>query len=378
MVNFRYHLVSITAIFVAMAVGILVGVSVVNSGSIERLEARLGDVRREVADVRRQSADLERQIDLWDEFADKAGPSLLARRLQDVPVMVMGVRGTDDNPIKDLRDDLIDADADLQGTIWLTPKLRLTRPDDVETLAKAAGVAVLDADTVRAQSLDRLAQALLQGGSQDRTGSTTSTALAPDGSTTSTSEGIVTVRRTIVADMVEGGFLDIDDPPTGNFDPSAVRGGTRFIVASGRGASLPDVQGAVPLVRALAGSSGPTRVVAVESGRPAQGQDPEIRAEFIGPLAWDQRREQPGVDGEQHRGLAGASGDGPGRLRSRHRQGRALRRRERRRPVEPRIRLSDSVGRSRVAIIAGVPVGINDRGDGHAVAAIRRSCRRRR
>jgi hypothetical protein len=40
----------------------------------------------------------------------------------------------------------------------------------------------------------------------------------------------------------------------------------------------------VPLVRALAGSSGPTRVVAVESGKPAEGQDPEIRAEFIGPL----------------------------------------------------------------------------------------------
>src|SRR5206468_2392465 len=73
---------------------------------------------------------------------------------------------------------------------------------------------------------------------------------------------------------------------SGRFDAKVpLPTGTRFVVASGAGADVPDDQGAIALVRSLAAAAATsTRVVAVESGKAAQGRDPEVRAKFIGPL----------------------------------------------------------------------------------------------
>jgi hypothetical protein len=287
-INFRFHLVSLTAVFLALAVGILLGASVVNSGLVDGLQGQLSSVKENVGRVDQQNEALRRDLDAWEDFATKAAPGLLGGRLQGVPVLLLGVRGVDGDRIEELRSDLVNADARLQGTLWLPSRMRLDRQEDVRALSDAFDLGSTDPESVRRSVFDRLARELVAGGSTSATGTSvpvpTDVATTLPGATTTTDA--VAPRGSVLAALSAAGFIDIDSPETGRFDARLpLPNGTRFVVVSGDGADVPDTQGAIALVRALAEASGTgTRVVAAEPGRPAVGRDPEIRSRFIGPL----------------------------------------------------------------------------------------------
>jgi len=286
-INFRFHLVSLTAVFLALAVGIILGASVVNSGAVDGLRGQLGSVKADVSRVDQQNQALRDDLNTWSSFSTKAAPGILAGRLQGVPVLLFGVRGIDADRIDQLRSDLVSSDARLQGTLWLTSKMQLDRQDDVKALSDAFDLGASDPEVVRTAVLSRLAGELADGAgltSPSTLVSIPSPGTTLPGATTTTAR--VAPRGSVLAALANAGFIDIDKPDTGRFDANLpVLNGTRFVVASGDGADVPDVQGAIPLVRALAAASGTsTRVVAVEPGKPAQGKDAEVRARFIGPL----------------------------------------------------------------------------------------------
>jgi hypothetical protein len=285
-INFRFHLVSLTAIFLALAVGIVLGASVVNSGAVDGLRGQLGSVKADISRVDQQNQALRNDLSTWSSFSTKAAPGILAGRLQGVPVLLLGVRGIDGDRIDDLRSDLVSANARLQGTLWLTSKMQLDRQEDVRALAEAFDLRTTDAEVVRGAVLGRLATELAGGGATPSEPTTLvslpSTTLP--GATTTTAR--VSPRGGALAALSSAGFVDIVNPESGTFDTKLpLPAGTRFVVASGEGADVPDAQGAIALVRSLVAAAGTgTRVVAVEPGRPAQGRDPEVRARFIGPL----------------------------------------------------------------------------------------------
>jgi len=288
MINFRFHLVSLTGVFLALAVGIILGASVVNSGAVDRLSGQLDSVKADVGRVDQQNQALRRDLTGWDTFSTKAAPGLLAGRLQGVPVLIVGVRGIDGDRVDQLRSDLVSADARVQGTVWITSKMQLDRQDDVNKLSEALNLGTTEAEAVRRGVLARLARELLAEAPASAT--TTTLVDVPNPSTVpgpTTTTARVAPRGGVLAVLSSGGFVEIKGPDTGpSFDAKQpLPAGTRFVVASGEGADVPDPQGAIALVRALAEGSGTsTRVLAVEPGRPAQGRDPEVRARFIGPL----------------------------------------------------------------------------------------------
>ncbi len=294
MVNFRFHLVSLTGVFLALAVGIVLGASVVNSGAVDGLRGQLGSVKQDVGRVDQQNESLRRDLATWSDFSKKAAPGILAGRLQGVPVLVAAVRGMDAEPVKDLRDDLEAADARLQGTVWLESKMQLDRPEDVRALSVVFDLRTQDAEVVRQALFSRLANELVTAAATGpATPAATPTTLPNGVEAVTTLPGVTTTtvavapRGGVLATLSTLGFVTIDGPDGGNFDTDqALPSGTRFVVASGEGADVADPVGAIALVKALATASGTasSRVVAVEPGRPAQGRDQEVRARFIGPL----------------------------------------------------------------------------------------------
>ncbi len=290
MINFRFHLVSLTAIFLALAVGIVFGASVVNSGAVDGLRGQLGSVKADVGRVDQQNQVLRDDLAAWGSFSNKAAPGILAGRLQSVPVLLFGVRGIDADRVEDLRSDLISADARLQGTVWLTSKMQLDRQDDVRALSDAFDLNTTDVALVRGAVPARLAAELVTVASSPAP-STTVPVPGPDGTATTVPGATSTTSQAsplggVLAALSAGGFLEIEGPDSGRFDANLpVPVATRFVVVSGDGADVPDAVGAIALVRALANASGTsTRVLAVEPGRAAQGREPEVRARFIGPL----------------------------------------------------------------------------------------------
>ena len=93
MIDFRYHLVSIVSIFLALAVGIVLGAG--------PLKGELGDtLNKEVAGLRQDKADLNRQLqearagtEARDAYIADTNPIMLAGVLQDRRVALVVLPG---------------------------------------------------------------------------------------------------------------------------------------------------------------------------------------------------------------------------------------------------------------------------------------------
>jgi len=151
----RYHAASLAAVFLALAIGILIGVGFgddVVSGTTEDLEQSLRD---DVQDARQLAEERSRAIDREQEFADSAYPALVGGDLRGRDVALIALGSLDpaladdvEAAIEPAGGDLVevavvreppDLDAlanDLRGTRHARVK---RNPDALETLGRAAG-----------------------------------------------------------------------------------------------------------------------------------------------------------------------------------------------------------------------------------------------
>jgi len=258
MVNLRYHVVSLIAVFLALGIGILMGSTVIGKGTVDRLQDRLNAVDRSVSRTRKDNDQLSGQLAQWNRFAEQGRTKLLAGQLQDVPVMVVGVDGIDRKAVDGLRSELEVAGANLEGTLWLTPKLNLTSQSDANALAVALGVPDDSPDVLRATALSRIATVLSGAGD-------------PSG---------------VIPALRQAGFIDYEAPPTppGATSTSAPGlgviplPGTRSVVVSGAGGRLDDDTMVMPFMVQLGMSGAP--VLAAEAGEDTPGG----RGVFVGLL----------------------------------------------------------------------------------------------
>ena len=70
MISFRFHVVSITAIFLAIAIGVVVGSTYVDGAVVDRLERQIRTVEDNVAEVREENSRLEDQLETTREYVD--------------------------------------------------------------------------------------------------------------------------------------------------------------------------------------------------------------------------------------------------------------------------------------------------------------------
>lgn len=93
MVDFRYHLVSIVAIFLALATGIVLGATALNGGLVHDLNGRIRGLIAEKDSLRTQY-DAERdRADAGDGFVKIAGPLLETGKLAGRTVVIVSLPG---------------------------------------------------------------------------------------------------------------------------------------------------------------------------------------------------------------------------------------------------------------------------------------------
>jgi hypothetical protein len=122
MFDLRYHVASLAAVFLALVVGILVGVGLTSQGVIstsERkvLNERIAELRRQRDSARQQTSDLVRAQRLAQAFVKKSYPPLMAGRLAGTRVAILFV-GSVDGGIRSEIDETL-ADGDSSGPVRL-------------------------------------------------------------------------------------------------------------------------------------------------------------------------------------------------------------------------------------------------------------------
>ncbi len=98
MIDFRYHIVSLTAVFLALAVGVVLGTTALKGPVLNNLKDRVSGLAAENKGLRSDLRDLRAQSGKTDAFADEVAPALLPGRLTGKTVTVISGPGgaTDD------------------------------------------------------------------------------------------------------------------------------------------------------------------------------------------------------------------------------------------------------------------------------------------
>lgn len=152
-INFRYHVVSLTAVFLALAVGLVLGSTVLNGPTLDALESRVNTLGRDNDQLRDQVSFLEEEVDREQEFATEAAPLLLDGRLAARRVALLVLPGGEDY-VDGVADTLELAGAELTGRVTLDQKF--THPqhrlNDLLDLAHRALPASVDAEGLPANS----------------------------------------------------------------------------------------------------------------------------------------------------------------------------------------------------------------------------------
>ncbi len=133
MISFRYHLVTIVAVFLALALGILIGTNAVNQAVVERLQ-------KQTHDLIRSRDQLAAEVAVWDRFGAELEPILVQNELTDRPVVLVTEENVDPKEIDSVQGVLGDAGAKVLGVVIATSKMGLAQPTAQEQLAGLLGV----------------------------------------------------------------------------------------------------------------------------------------------------------------------------------------------------------------------------------------------
>jgi outer membrane murein-binding lipoprotein Lpp len=215
-ISLRYHVVSIAAVFFALALGVLLGASGVSERLLSSVTARSDELGAQVQTLTAERDVLAAAQRASDEFAQRVGPAAVRGMLEGrtVTLVTSGADPADRAAVLNL---VKQSGATLGGEVALTP---------------AVG------DPARADQLRRLTSELLPTGAELPAASDTGSLvggllsgvlLAPDGSAQITARQT----RTVLGGLAAAGFVEPGDQP---------RPGDTVLVLTG--GALPGLDGA--------------------------------------------------------------------------------------------------------------------------------------
>jgi Copper transport outer membrane protein, MctB len=265
MVNFRYHLVSLTAVFLALGVGLLLGTTFLDDALEDQLRSDLEELEHDLDRAGERNSELRQQLDAFEEEAggldEQLGARLFDGQLLGQPVLVVAPRGIDEGLVERVTTALDQADADLMGTWWLTDRLVLDDDDEVAQLAEALDLSTDDTGRLRNSLATQLADVLY--GAIDLPGNSGSGGGVGAGQ----AEQAAPAEPELLARLREAEFVDYDVPDGGGDVVRLPASGLRIVVVSGPDASVPLGDALMPVLTDLTSEGQPAPVVAVEPSR---------------------------------------------------------------------------------------------------------------
>jgi hypothetical protein len=285
LINIRYHIISLVAVFLALGVGVALGSAFIDTAVVGQLEQNVDTLSAQKNDLQADNARMQAQLDAVERLGNESGAQLLSGHLDGVPVFTVGVRGIEEGPVDLTAAALVDAGASFGGTLWLTERLTLDDDSDRQDLARVLGL-----DGSAADDADALRDALVL-----RLGNALGDAMRPEDPLAGEELGapvppLAPHEPALITELRTAGFVDFDAPAdqssgSGMLLPTA---GARMVFTSGQGAVVPDDDIMVPLLRQLT-VSGPAPAVAAQSldPDPTDGDQPS-RTSFVGAVRDDE------------------------------------------------------------------------------------------
>ncbi|MEH1016621.1 copper transporter [Micromonospora sp. CPCC 206060] len=135
MINFRYHVVSLTAVFLALAIGLVVGTAALNGPVADSLRDNVNALRKDNQQMRQTVNSLEEELRLEEDFAAEVAKVMLPGKLTGKRVLVISLPSGRDHT-KGVTEMLELAGATITGQLDIQDKF--INPDNNTTLMELA------------------------------------------------------------------------------------------------------------------------------------------------------------------------------------------------------------------------------------------------
>jgi hypothetical protein len=160
MINLRYHIVSLIAVFLALALGVIAGTTVIDQAIVKTLEGQRNAARQRQTELFDQNDALQRQLGLWESFGTLAAPPLVRGMLASRRVVLMAEPEARDEIVTGIEDVVAAAGGEVVGRLQLSKKWSLADPSSQEQLALALGSLESRPDELLREAAARLAERL--------------------------------------------------------------------------------------------------------------------------------------------------------------------------------------------------------------------------
>jgi hypothetical protein len=161
-INLRYHIVSLVAVFLALAVGVLMGSTVLDRGTVALLESSSGQLKGNLDRYRAENEQLRGELGQWRQYGQLILASQVAGRLKDRPVILVDTDQVDDPTREAVRTALREAGAGYDGRItFAADRIALDETGDRNTLAALLQLDDDDPAVLQRALVDKVAARLL-------------------------------------------------------------------------------------------------------------------------------------------------------------------------------------------------------------------------
>jgi len=119
-ITFRYHIVSLVAVFLALAVGIVVGTTALNGPVTSDLRRQVDDLKKTRTQLADQTKVLQGEVDSANQFATAYGSQIVSESLKDQNILMVMMPGVPSAVADGISADLTAAGASISGKLVFT------------------------------------------------------------------------------------------------------------------------------------------------------------------------------------------------------------------------------------------------------------------
>lgn len=139
MIDFRYHLVSIVAVFLALGIGVLMGSAVLGENLVDSLRGDLEGISARNEELRRETTELRARLEADEEFARAVKPALISGALTSESVVLISIDGADGDLLAASREAIEEAGGTVTTAITVLDKLAFEGEPEADQLALLLG-----------------------------------------------------------------------------------------------------------------------------------------------------------------------------------------------------------------------------------------------
>ena len=123
MIDFRYHLVSLIAVFLAVALGIVIGTTALNEPIEAGIEGRVAGLEQDKRALEDRTQELEAQLETSQEFEEAVGPALVDGTLVERSVVLVPTNDSvTTETVEEVSALIVQAGGSVGGVVRLEPE----------------------------------------------------------------------------------------------------------------------------------------------------------------------------------------------------------------------------------------------------------------